>query len=356
MKYIIKKICFLFIIIFIIVFGIFFITKYLRKDNTFNSLELKNFSNTEVISTNSFWCSTFQIAWEKLKSELNLSKIEFMDEENELVNKLNNTTFGLNSISDDRYYLFVDNFDSNSKSIINKDLKQKFNIKTKIFDNINLENTNGKIIYSYLEKKYTFENEFETINNFNFITSENNDINVKCFGISYNGNDNLLRNIENTYYIDYSNFGISLNTEENEELIFIMTDAIEEDFESLWQQYQENQQIYKCEFTKKNTLAIPYIKIADCFNYDNLCNKYIKETDGEYISYAIQNIKFSLNEVGGELENEVLTTTAKMSAVDDMLVSYSFHKPFVIFIKEKNKEEPYFALKIYDESFLVINN
>lgn len=354
MKYIIKKICFLSIIILII--GGVFITKYLRKDNTFNSLELKNFSNTEVISTNSFWCSTFQIAWEKLKSELNLSKIEFIDEENELVNKLNNTTFGLNSISDSGYYLFVDNFNSHSKSIINRELRQKFNIKAKIFDTINLENTNGKIIYSYLEKKYTFENEFETKNKLYIITNKNNDIIVKSFGIPYNGNDNLLKNIESTYYIDHSNFGISLNTKENEEIIFIMTDAIEDDFELLWQQYQENQKIYKCEFTNKNTLAIPYIKIEESFNYDNLCNKYIKDTNGEYISYAIQNIKFSLNESGGELENEVLVTTEKMSAVDDISVSYSFYKPFIIFIKEKNKEEPYFALKIYDESFLVINN
>ena len=56
------------------------------------------------------------------------------------------------------------------------------------------------------------------------------------------------------------------------------------------------------------------------------------------------------------MENEVLVTTEKMSAVDDISVSYSFYKTFIIFIKEKNKEEPYFALKIYDESFLVINN
>ncbi len=355
MKDSIKKIAFLFIIILIIC--VIFITKYLRKDNKYNSVELKNFSNTEVISTNNFWCSTFPIAWKMLKTELNLSKIEFIDEENELVKELNNTTFGLNSISENEYYVFVDDFDLHSKSIINRNLKKKFNIKTKIFDNINLENINGKIIYSYLEKNYTFETKFDTNNNFIFTTNKNENISVKNFGTGYNGDEDVLKNIENTYYIDYYNYGVSLNTEENEEIIFIMTDEIEEDFESLWKKYQVNHEKYNCKFTKENALFIPYIKIDDFFNYDNLCNKYIKGTN-EYISYAIQNINFSLNESGGKLENEVLVSTVKMSAppFDVPLIYYSFNRPFIIFIKEKNKEEPYFALKVYDESFLIINN
>lgn len=135
-----------------------------------------------------------------------------------------------------------------------------------------------------------------------------------------------------------------------------MTDTIEDDFELLWEQYKENQKKYEYEFKSKNILSIPYIKVEECFNYDNLCYKYIKDTDGEYISYAIQNVKFSLDEAGGKLENEVLTMSVKMSSSGEYVTQFSFNKPFVIFIKEKNKEEPYFALKIYDESFLVTNN
>lgn len=347
MKNIIKKNKVIFIIILSIVIAIVFFTKYFLKNNT---SELKDFSNTEAVSTNSFWCSTFQIAWEELKTELNLSKIEFVDEDNELVNKLNNTTFGLNSISDKDYYLFVDDYNIQVSNIINRDLKQKFNIKTKIFDNLKFENLNGKIIYSYLEKKYTFKNKFDTYNNSYFTTNKENSVKVKKFGIYDSSNDNLLNNIESSYYIDLLNYGICLNTEENEEIILIMTNEIEENFEVLWQKYKENQAEYQHEFDKYDELSIPYINIDGFFNYNDLCYKYIKDTE-EYIECALQNVKLSLNEFGGKLENEVNIKSGSMSSKS----SFYFSRPFVVFIKEKEKEDPYFALKIFDESFLMTN-
>lgn len=347
MKYIKKAILSILIIICCVTLIKILKNNYLKKNS-----QIKNFSNMQNVSFDNLWCSIFQMAWKELARSLDIDNIEFIDdEENELVNRLNDNFFGLNSISDDNYYLFVDDYNLQTPKIINKDLKQKFNARTKIFDNLNLENSNGKIIYSYLEKNYTFKNKFDTCNDTYFATNKNNHVKVKKFGIYDDSNDNLLENIKNSYFMDNFNYGICLNTQENEEIILIMTNEIEENFEILWKKYKENQKEYQYEFNKYDELSIPYINIDAFYNYDDLCHKYIKDTE-KYIECAVQNVKFSLNEFGGKLENEVVIKAGAMSNKP----SFYFSRPFVVFIKEKDKEEPYFALKIYDESFLVIEN
>lgn len=186
-----------------------------------------------------------------------------------------------------------------------------------------------------------------TYNNSRFITNTNKELSIKTFGIFENSDSSLMENIKNSYYIDKYNYDICLNTLENEEIILVMTDDIEENFEELWKKYNENQEKYQHKFDEQDELRIPYLNINGYINYNNLCNKYIKDTD-EYIECALQNVKFSLDESGGKLENEVVMKEGAMSNKS----SFYFYKPFVIFIKEKNKEEPYFAVKICDESFL----
>ncbi len=347
----ISKIIFISISLICIAFILIFLSHTAVTVNRKNASQIKNLSNIKATSLDNLWCSTFQIAWENLRNKLNLSKIEFVNEENELVDSLNNTTFGLNSISDKDYYLFVDDYNNNVSDIITKDLKQKFNIKTNIFDVLRLEESNGKIIYSYLEKKYTFKNKFDTYNSASFITDNNNELKIKTFGIFESSDSSLIENIKNSYFIDEFNYGICLNTQENEEIILIMTVDIKENFEVLWQKYNENQKEYQHEFDEQDELRIPYINIDGFINYNDLCYKYIKNTD-EYIQCAIQNVKFTLNEIGGKLENEVVIKTGAMSNRP----SFYFYRPFAMFIKEKDKEEPYFAVRICDESFLQINN
>lgn len=129
---------------------------------------------------------------------------------------------------------------------------------------------------------------------------------------------------------------------------------IEKDFQILWEDYQKAQEEFGCEVTNKDRILIPYIDINCFFNYDELCGKYIKNTP-YYITNAMQNIKFSLNEYGGKMETEDLITSIAISSLPEGTKGFPFNKPFVIFIKEKDKEEPYIAFKIYDESFLVLD-
>lgn len=352
MKYIKKTILGILIVICCIILIKILKNNYLNQDK--KQSQIKNFSNMQTVSLDNFWCSTFQMAWKELARSLDVDNIEFIDDENnELVEKLNNDLFGLNSISNKGYYLYVDDAKPETKSIIAQEMKKRFNKSSAFLDTIDLSKTNGKIIYSYLERNYTFLNKFEEKTDVTFLDKNNNFFEVKGFGFFEESNPEILKNVISAYYA-YTNYGICLDTKEDEEIILIMPLDIEKDFQTLWEDYQKDQREFGCDITTKDRILIPYININCFFNYNELCGKYIKNT-GHYISNAIQNIKFSLNEYGGKIETENLITSITLSSRPEDTKAFSFNKPFIIFIKEKDKEEPYIAFKVYDESFLVLN-
>lgn len=351
-----KKWKYLIVFMFIIIFIMFSIYKlkilYFPKNTISSNSETQLINHSNDKNLNDIWCATFQIAWEELKNHFK-SEIIFKDENNELLNRLNNTKFGLNSISEEDYYITVQersNTDLSQK--INEDLMNKFNTKSDILNNMNLRGNNGIIIYSYLNKEYNFLKQFE-IKNIDFTDNDNNEMLVQGFGISYDSKSNLLKNIKEAYYKDYYNFGISLNTKEDEEIILITTENIENEFEDIWKEYKNNLSNNRTDFNEGDVLSIPCINVNYVINYDELCKKEIKNADDEYIECALQNINFALNENEGYLQTEELSMTGSMSSAPSKSKLFIFNKPFVLFIKEKEKENPYFAIKIWNDSFLI---
>ena len=50
--------------------------------------------------------------------------------------------------------------------------------------------------------------------------------------------------------------------------------------------------------------AVPFIKVNAEINYDELCNKHIKNTDGALIKQAVQIVDFELDNYGGNVTIE----------------------------------------------------
>lgn len=82
---------------------------------------------------------------------------------------------------------------------------------------------------------------------------------------------------------------------------------------------------------------------------------FYKNENGLYIANALQNVKFSLNEKGGNLTSESGIKSEYMSVVEKARYFY-FNDEFVLFMKEKDKELPYFALKIDNLDVLTLQD
>lgn len=257
-------------------------------------------------------------------------------------------------LSEESYILKLDRTSKSLKKEIEKETKNKFgNNRSSILDNLEFERANGITIYTALYKKFNFLEEFDTMKNMNF---GNTNKKVKCYGIDKESDETLYKNLEIMYYgwnEDTWEYIIKLKTKENEEIILAKLKEKRKDFNETYNKILELENIYEDsnEFRKDDILIIPYINLNCLINYDELCGKEIKGSDGIFIANAIQSIEFSMNPKGGELFSMSSIQTDSLSAPPMKARKFNFCEPCYLFIKEKDKEKPYFAVKI-DTNFV----
>lgn len=349
-----KIICILVIIFIIFLISFLFVTRKIEihiPTNKVCNLYSGKIGESDI---DTIWCGTFQIAWNELINKIG-KEIEFESYDSEFVQKLNEQSFKKDMLSEQSYILKVDKTSPDLKKEIEKETKEKFgNNRNSIFDNFQFKRTNGITIYTALYKKFNFLEEFDIMKNMNF---GNTDKKVKCFGIDKESDETLYKNLEVTYYEwneDTWEYIIRLKTKENEEIILAKLRE-ENDFNETYNKIIELESTYEDsnKFRKDDILVIPYIKLNCLINYEELCGKEIKESDGLFIVNAIQSIEFSMNPKGGELFSQASMQTASLSAPPMKARKLNFCEPCYLFIKEKDKEKPYFAVKI-DTNFVEI--
>lgn len=282
--------------------------------------------------------------------------VEFEDGNSMLVDELNKKTFTKDMLSKEDYYIKVGKTSPKLKEEIKNELSQKFNINvSNVLDEIDFENdTNaimGYTVYSMLMKNFEFIVPFDKLGGFRFDDSEGY---VEYFGINNASDESLNQNVEVLFYNNQNDFAVKLKTKENEELILYMNETYTS-FNDMYNEIEEKSKNYSGDktFNQSDELKIPYINVDTIINYDELCGKIIKDTDQMYISNAIQNVKFTLNEKGGNLLSEA-TVVSEYNSLAENARFFNFTKPFVLFMKEENKSKPYFSLKVDNVNILEI--
>ena len=303
---------------------------------------------------NRIWVGTFQLVWNEYSNNIIRDKIQFVEGESQLADELNKQIFNKNMISDKDYYVKVGITSEKLKEEIMNDIKKKFKIENfSALNQINFRN-DGNLesytLYAVLYKNFNFIHPFNQLYSESF---NNSDERIKYFGINNASSETLNDNVEVLFYNDNSDYAVSLKTMENEELILYCNNE-NESFDSLYHQLLEKENVYLGEkkLLKFDEIKIPYIIVDTIINYGELCGREIKNTNGKYIQNAIQNIRFELNESGGNLISEAILKDAYFSANLESRYFY-FDKPFVLFLKESDKLNPYFALKIDNTELLV---
>lgn len=180
--------------------------------------------------------------------------------------------------------------------------------------------------------------------------------NVENFGFS--GDE---PNAKINFYKDDSNFSISLLPAEKEhEIILMMTeDSTLNSFAQYFEFFKkevENQKSegysWKSHFTYLDKVRIPMIE----FNLKKKYNELIgNQFQAKNLMYEIVDVNqqnaFVLNEKGAEVES-MAAMDAAASAEEIEPKNLIFNKPFLVFLKRKNSDFPYFAVYIHDTELL----
>ena len=305
---------------------------------------------SDKIDTDTSWCPTFQLIWNDFKNDIVKEDIKF-DEKSDILDNLNKEDFTTKDISDNYYYKIYGRKNLELKNKIETAIKEKFNQTSDILDQFDWSNDaldSGEdvidryFLYSMLYREFEFNKKFDTFNN-KFKDKEN----IKYFGI-VKDNDVIRDQIKVYYYNNEEDFAIKLLTKNSDEIIIIKNprgNTFDEIYKNIL-----NKKV--TDFKSNDNFMMPVIDFNVLREYVELENKEIKTLYGIYmIDKAIQSIKFSLDEKGGKVKSEAgMDVKFETSVLENKSRYFYVNDTFALFLKESNKDKPYFALRVDDIS------
>ena len=319
---------------------------------------------SDIITKDSSWCGTFQLVWNDMKNNVVKNDIVFTPQE-KMADNLNKEEFTQDMISDKYYFKIYGLKSLELKEQIEKGIKEKFNQESDILNDFNwseseLDNPNNVDVRRYffyvmLYRKFEFLQEFDKLENGKFGNKYND---IKYFGIDKNTKNSVGDQIDVLYYNSKDDFAIIINTKNNDEVIFCKNPQ-GKTFNEIYENMNKESKEYEGskEFKNIDEFKAPNLTFNEKKEYTELQGKEFKTADPIYdtakIEKAIQTIKFSLDEKGGEIKSEaaidvMLVTTALSPEKEDEPRYFYLDDTFAIFLREKGRDLPYFAGRIED--------
>ena len=362
-----KKIVVIIVIITILILASVFI-KNLRATAT----KLKKTEGITIVPTmndklmaDSSWCGTFQLVWNDMKNEVVKKDIVF-NPQLDIIKNLNKEDFNTTMLSEDYYFKTYGLKTLDLKEQIENGIEEKFNQTSDVLDDIDwseeeLDNPNDVsskryIFYTMLYRKFDFLQEFDKLDNGKFGNKYND---VEYFGIDSKTKDSVGKQIEVLYYNSKEDFAILINTKTNDEVIFCKSPK-GNTFNKIYENMNNNKNQYtgSKSFEDIDEFKAPKLNFDEKREYTELAGKPFKTADPIYdtavIEKAIQSIKFSLDEKGGEVKSEAIidikASITSIGAKEKKQEPRYFYvdDTFTIFLREKGKTKPYFAARIED--------
>ena len=305
---------------------------YIKNNTNHNITMNPTYQSTLDENTiNNLWIGTLDLAWKDLKEKISLDKIELEGDNPKIVDELNNSTFSKEMLNQNDYKINVERTATNGYKI-DATLNKELNF-LEVFDNFSND---------YTKWKFGKDEDF-----------------IKYFGINNASSEEMNKNVEILFYNKIGNgdlrsndMAIKLKTKEDDEIILYRTND-KKSFDEYYKDIELKSKQYngRTKFSEDDELRIPYIRINGMISYNELYGKKIKNSKGLYIYDVIQNINFSLNEKGCNLSSKATMITEYASENEDAKLCY-FDDTFIVFMKEKNCDRPYFALKVDNSDIL----
>lgn len=343
-----------------------------NQDIPFDDITLIDQSDNRILSSiddkiraDSMWCWTFQLLWNETIDKLIHTDIVFRPQQLVQAENLNKKTFTKEQLSEDSYFLTYWLFVKPLKKIIEDWIKEKFDETSSIINLLDWDSApddeswysdGGRkeyVFYTMLKKVFKFAKSFDNLDPAKFDEKYDN---IKYFGIDDDSNYELRSQVKVLYYNSEDDFAVILKTNEWEEVILSRW-TIEDSFINTYKEILAKSEKYdwKKYFSDDDYLKVPnlslnvlreYNEFYDKNFYDSLWNRW-------EILKALQTIEFDLDANWWRIKSEAMMYLALDSAIWPVFEEpeyryFYFNKPFTIFLKEENKQIPYFAARVVD--------
>ena len=319
---------------------------------------------------NVIWCSTFQMAWDKLKNDIIGEPVEVLGAE-KLADRLNRAEFSTKNLEDESYFATAGFLKDGIIAEIQDEMTQLFpNEPAPVFDDINELPLETIIAYSYLNADIEFEYPFYTSNNeFDFQDSNGTVTEVMSFCTrSDSDSENMVREQVDVLYhkqddqTSETEFAVDLCIHTNpyqvvlacvpqQEYLGETVDFVEQKI-SEFKQYPDYEQLRKLQpairggrFGEQpaDTLIVPDVLYKLTHHFAELEGKAIANQpwldQGYFIRKAIQVTDFTLGRTGIILDSDAEIVNSPIRR------SFHFDRPFLIYIKKREPAaSPFFVM------------
>ena len=279
-----------------------------------------------------------------------------------IVENLNKQTFKKRELSPTSYYAKFWLLTLDLKDEIEKWIKNKFNETSNVLNQLDWSNVpqsdsyyNWKKrarywFYAMLKKIFKFENVFDELDSWRF---NNKHDNIKYFWIKWTSDSKLYKQVYIYYYNSDNDFAVFLKTKEGENVILARWVSWNS-FMDIYNNILKNRVEYKWNhyFTKNDYLKVPELSIKTLAEFTELEDKEFTTVGGIWkIEKALQTIELKLDEKWWEIKSEAWIMAeiedSELPMVEEHRYFY-FDQPYIIMLKESDKDLPYFAAQISD--------
>ncbi len=314
-----------------------------------SDIEIQPTMNSRSNAQDRVWVGAFQLVWNDFMDKIVHNPIRFREGTPITVSELNKQDFTVEDISEASYYKYVGKVKKNTKKQIAKGIRKKFKESSDILDKLDLTPRNDLfIIYAMLKKDFEFVNAFDKLGTSAF----KDGIPAEYFGIDSKSDKYTLgRGVEILFYNDPSDYAVKLATTGKDEVL-LYRNASNKPFNFIYSDMNKKTKSFtgRTDFKKVDELKIPNISLFEEKVFEELTGRRIMGTN-LVINQALESIKFDMNHKGVKLKSEAgLTAEVTSLLPPEELVPrlFYFDDTFVIFLKEKEKNKPYFALRVND--------
>ena len=345
------------------------------------NIDSNSLKQTAVIATldcplpehkNAIWCSTFQMAWDKLKQDIIGEPVQVLGAE-ELANRLNRAPFPTGNIEEKSYYVTAGFVKSGIIEQIQKDMKRRFPSEpVPAFDSRYRTLPDVILAYAYLNIDVGFQHPYYIYGNgFGFLDSNTVWNNVTAFCATTSGrtsDEKSVRDqVEILYYDDgqasgTAHFAVDLSkqTQPYQVILACMPrrNTLGEAAKTLQDKIATFKNNSDYEVLRRlqpgDTLVVPDVLYKLTHHFNELLGKHLgNQKWGDYFLFeAMQRIDFTLSRTGVVLKSEARVPPAR-SARTRKEWQLHFDRPFLICVQKREPNATPFFLMWVDNAELM---
>ena len=320
--------------------------------------ELLVASDHSPVVQNAAWCAPMQICWDNLADELNEGEPLPEDGKPEIVAELNDAHFDKTMVNEDHYVTYSGPQTLAAKAEIEALIDERFGQTSDILDMLEWAESPEDALYLFyamLYRKFTFYAAFDVLDNAPFGSEAGGNLteDVAYFGADESSAPELFDWVSPLFWESDDHCAAQVSCEEGD--ILILARGLEgTTFDELWNDMMDTADT-STERPSVASFVCPKLQIDVLTKYRELENLVFPLVTGDEIAIdsALQTLRFTLDETGGEIKSEAAIIIKNTAFIEEPPVprDFRFDDSFVLFLVDGNapgEYYPYAGLLIND--------